>query len=177
MPLLHLLLIKHFKDQMLTSRQMLSRNGVSLRQRFPVQELSDGPRRANWRTIRWWVKRISGRRKRQNHRSRFCTWDDAGRWGREAKCAFSKESKRLAHELAPDTWGMTLLKFSCVECSLFSPLKQGCHADENGRTMAVGLFVTWTHCSVRYEVTWGKKARVRAAINASVRTHSYVSRT
>jgi hypothetical protein len=25
-----------------------------------------------------------------------------------------------------------------------------------GRTMAVGVSVTWTHCSVRYEVTWGK---------------------
>jgi hypothetical protein len=22
--------------------------------------------------------------------------------------------------------------------------------------MAAGSFVTWTHCSVRYEVTWGK---------------------
>jgi hypothetical protein len=24
----------------------------------------------------------------------------------------------------------------------------------DGRTMAVGSSVTWTHCSVRYEVTW-----------------------
>jgi hypothetical protein len=45
---------------------------------------------------------------------------------------------------------------------------QGCHADDNGwtdgwtdaRTMAVGSSVTWTHCSIRYEVTWGKKARI-----------------
>jgi hypothetical protein len=37
---------------------------------------------------------------------------------------------------------------------------QGCHADDNGRTdgrtMAAGSSVTWTHCSVRYEVTWDK---------------------
>jgi hypothetical protein len=26
----------------------------------------------------------------------------------------------------------------------------------DGRTMAVGASVTWMHCSVRYEVTWGK---------------------
>jgi hypothetical protein len=34
---------------------------------------------------------------------------------------------------------------------------QGCHADDSGRTdgrmMAAGSSVTWTHCSVRYEVT------------------------
>jgi hypothetical protein len=37
---------------------------------------------------------------------------------------------------------------------------QGCHADDNGwtdgRTMAAGASVTWTHCSVRFEVTWDK---------------------
>jgi hypothetical protein len=27
--------------------------------------------------------------------------------------------------------------------------------------MAVGSSVTWTHCSVRYEVTWGSDSRVR----------------
>jgi hypothetical protein len=30
------------------------------------------------------------------------------------------------------------------------------------RTMAAGPPVTWTHCSVRYEVTWGLNTRVRA---------------
>jgi hypothetical protein len=37
---------------------------------------------------------------------------------------------------------------------------QGCHVDDNGRTdgrtMAAGASVTWTHCSVLFEVTWGK---------------------
>jgi hypothetical protein len=28
--------------------------------------------------------------------------------------------------------------------------------------MAVGASVTWTHCSVLFEVTWGKIVRVRA---------------
>jgi hypothetical protein len=40
---------------------------------------------------------------------------------------------------------------------------QGCHTEDNGRTdgrtddltMAAGPPVTWTHCSVHYEVTWG----------------------
>jgi hypothetical protein len=49
---------------------------------------------------------------------------------------------------------------------------QGCHADVFGRTdgrtddrtMAAGASVTWTHCSVLFEVTWGKTA-------ASARTH------
>jgi hypothetical protein len=35
----------------------------------------------------------------------------------------------------------------------------GCYTDDNGRTgnrtMAAGSSVTWTHSSVRYEVTWG----------------------
>jgi hypothetical protein len=35
---------------------------------------------------------------------------------------------------------------------------QGCHADDSGRTdgrtMAAGSSVSWTHCSVSYEVTW-----------------------
>jgi hypothetical protein len=52
---------------------------------------------------------------------------------------------------------------------------QGCHADVFGRTdgptddrtMAVGASVTWTHCSVLFEVTWGKTA-------ASARTHGRV---
>jgi hypothetical protein len=39
-------------------------------------------------------------------------------------------------------------------------MSQGCHADDNGRTdgrtMAVGASVTWTHCRVLFEVTWGK---------------------
>jgi hypothetical protein len=45
------------------------------------------------------------------------------------------------------------------------------------RTMAVGAFVTWTHCSVLFEVTWGKTSasaqthgRVRADVSASART-------
>jgi hypothetical protein len=60
---------------------------------------------------------------------------------------------------------------------------QGCHADDNGRTdgrtMAAGSSVTWTHCSVRYEVTWDKtlsSARTRTCVRAdgvaSVRTGS-----
>jgi hypothetical protein len=28
---------------------------------------------------------------------------------------------------------------------------QGCHADDNGRTMAAGASVTWTHCSVLFK--------------------------
>jgi hypothetical protein len=31
----------------------------------------------------------------------------------------------------------------------------------NDRTMAAGAFVTWTHCSVLFEVTWGKTRCVR----------------
>jgi hypothetical protein len=42
----------------------------------------------------------------------------------------------------------------------------GSHADVFGRTddrtMAAGASVTWTHCSVLFEVTWGKTRRVRA---------------
>jgi hypothetical protein len=30
------------------------------------------------------------------------------------------------------------------------------------RMLAVGVPVTWTHCSVLFEVTWGKTRRVRA---------------
>jgi hypothetical protein len=60
---------------------------------------------------------------------------------------------------------------------------QGCHADVFGRpdsqTMAAGASVTWTHCSVLFEVTWDKTMRVRADApmclrgrkNASARTH------
>jgi hypothetical protein len=37
------------------------------------------------------------------------------------------------------------------------PDGQGCHADNSGRTdgrtMAAGSSVTWTHCSIHYEVT------------------------
>jgi hypothetical protein len=33
--------------------------------------------------------------------------------------------------------------------------------------MAAGASVTWTHCSVRFEVTWGKTVRVRADALAS----------
>jgi hypothetical protein len=44
-------------------------------------------------------------------------------------------------------------------------IDQGCHADVFGRTddrtMAAGASVTWTHCSVLFEVTWGKKRCVR----------------
>jgi hypothetical protein len=38
--------------------------------------------------------------------------------------------------------------------------------------MAAGSSVTWTHCSVRYEVTWGETAHGRR--DASVRTRHYV---
>jgi hypothetical protein len=41
----------------------------------------------------------------------------------------------------------------------------------DGRTMAAGSSVTWTHCSVRYEVTRGKtllSARMRLCIRASM---------
>jgi hypothetical protein len=44
----------------------------------------------------------------------------------------------------------------------------------DARTMAVGSSVTWTHCSVRYEVTWGKKARVRVDA-PSVRADEVIS--
>jgi hypothetical protein len=50
---------------------------------------------------------------------------------------------------------------------------QGCHADDNGRTdgrtMAAGASVTWTHCSVCFEVIWGKtllSARMRTCVRA-----------
>jgi hypothetical protein len=67
-------------------------------------------------------------------------------------------------------------------------LDQGCHADvfgrTDGRTMAAGASVTWMHCSVLFEVTWGKtrcvradgtmrprgRTRVRADTSASART-------
>jgi hypothetical protein len=39
------------------------------------------------------------------------------------------------------------------------------------RTMAAGSSMTWTHCSVRYEVTWNKKARVRADAPLHPRKH------
>jgi hypothetical protein len=59
--------------------------------------------------------------------------------------------------------------------------RQGCHADDNGwtdgRTMAAGASVTWTHCSIFYEVTWGKtlpsarkRTCIRADASASTRT-------
>jgi hypothetical protein len=35
------------------------------------------------------------------------------------------------------------------------------------RTMAAGASVTWTHCSVLFEVTWGKTRRVRADASPS----------
>jgi hypothetical protein len=38
------------------------------------------------------------------------------------------------------------------------------------RTMAAGASVTWTHCSVFFEVTWGKTRCVRADTSASART-------
>jgi hypothetical protein len=38
-------------------------------------------------------------------------------------------------------------------------VNHGCHADvfrrTDDRTMAAGASVTWTHCSVLFEVTWG----------------------
>jgi hypothetical protein len=39
------------------------------------------------------------------------------------------------------------------------------------RTMAAGSSMTWTHCSVCYEVTWNKKARVRADAPLHPRKH------
>jgi hypothetical protein len=37
---------------------------------------------------------------------------------------------------------------------------QGCHTDDigrtDGRTIAAGASVTWTQCSILFEVTWGK---------------------
>jgi hypothetical protein len=50
---------------------------------------------------------------------------------------------------------------------------QGCHADVFGRTddrmMAVGASMTWTHCSILFEVTWGKTA-ASARTRTSART-------
>jgi hypothetical protein len=40
--------------------------------------------------------------------------------------------------------------------------------------MAAGSSVTWTHYSIRYEVTWGKKARVRADSPQRPRGHRRV---
>jgi hypothetical protein len=59
----------------------------------------------------------------------------------------------------------------------FMMAKHGCHADVFGRTdartddrtMAAGASVTWTHCSVLFEVTWGKtaaSARTRTCVHA-----------
>jgi hypothetical protein len=49
----------------------------------------------------------------------------------------------------------------------------------DGRTMAAGASVTWTHCSVLFEVTWGKtlasaqtRVRPRGCEYASARTGS-----
>jgi hypothetical protein len=49
----------------------------------------------------------------------------------------------------------------------------------DGRTMAAGASVTWTHCSIRFEVTWGKtllsaqtQVRPRGCTPASARTWS-----
>jgi hypothetical protein len=52
---------------------------------------------------------------------------------------------------------------------MLSTRMQGCHVDDSGRTnkqtdgrtMAIGSSMTWTHCSVRYEVTWGSNSRIR----------------
>jgi hypothetical protein len=51
----------------------------------------------------------------------------------------------------------------------------------NGQTMAARSSVTWTHYSVRYEVTWGKtlaSARTRTCVredaSVSARTRTYV---
>jgi hypothetical protein len=42
----------------------------------------------------------------------------------------------------------------------------------DGRTMAAGSFVTWMHCSVRYEVTWVKHCHPHRRAHASARTGS-----
>jgi hypothetical protein len=51
-----------------------------------------------------------------------------------------------------------------------------CQADVFGRTdnrmMAARASVTWTHCSVLFEVTWDKTRCVRADALASVRTRA-----
>jgi hypothetical protein len=53
--------------------------------------------------------------------------------------------------------------------------EHGCHADVFGRTddrtMAAGASVTWTHCSVLFEVTWGKTRCVHA--DAPKRPHGH----
>jgi hypothetical protein len=51
---------------------------------------------------------------------------------------------------------------------------QGCHADVFGRTMAAGASVTWTHCSVLFEVTWGKTRCIRADTTMRPRGHERV---
>jgi hypothetical protein len=52
-----------------------------------------------------------------------------------------------------------------VEWRTACRLAQGCHANDigrtDGRTMAAGASVTWTHFSVLFEVTWDKTVRIR----------------
>jgi hypothetical protein len=65
----------------------------------------------------------------------------------------------LEFESLPYTlWACCLLmEWLHVQFDFGALPRQGCHADNNGRTddrtMAAGPPVTWTHCSIRYEVT------------------------
>jgi hypothetical protein len=72
-------------------------------------------------------------------------------------CNEKGESAKITEEEL-DNWGLLW----CEENELFEArLKQGCHADDirrtdgrtDGRTMAAGASVTWTHCSILFEVT------------------------
>jgi hypothetical protein len=74
-----------------------------------------------------------------------------------------------------------LFSLTCVPLNLptlFSPgLSRRCfrtNGRTNGRTMAAGASVTWTHCSVLFEVTWGKTVRVRADAPMRPRRHERV---
>jgi hypothetical protein len=44
----------------------------------------------------------------------------------------------------------------------------------DNRTMAAGAFVTWTHCSILFEVTWGKTVHVCADAHMRPRGHERI---
>jgi hypothetical protein len=69
--------------------------------------------------------------------------------------------------------------FSLVHIAVLTPLCTGIsrvvtRTITDGRTMAAGSSETWMHYSVRYEVTWGKKARIRADSPLRLRGHQHI---